>query len=271
VPKLRTTGGRLSALAAALLVACACGTSPSAQLPTPTPPEVIITPSPSSAPSPPEVSPTPYVLPPSLAGAEWTRLPTSQKVVALTFDAGGNDAGVTPILAALAAAGVEGTFFLTGRWTEVYPARARQISALYPTGNHTYDHPYLTRLTDAQVRDEIVHAQLVISSITGHDPRPLFRFPYGDRNARTLADAHSLGYGSIRWTVDTLGWEGKSTGQSTTSVVQRVMSNLQPGEIVLMHVGAATDGSTLDADALPAMISAIEAKGYSLVLVAAYA
>jgi peptidoglycan/xylan/chitin deacetylase (PgdA/CDA1 family) len=219
----------------------------------------------------PAASPTPHVLPPSLAGAEWTRLPTSDKVVALTFDAGGNDAGVTPILNALAAAGVPGTFFMTGRWVEVYPARAKQISALYPVGNHTYDHPYLTKLSDAQVQEEIVHAQLLITSVTGRDPRPLFRFPYGNTDARTLADAHALGYGGIRWTVDTLGWEGRNNGQSAASVQQRVMANLKPGEIVLMHVGAATDGSTLDADALPAMIKAIRAAGYSLALVGAYA
>ena len=217
------------------------------------------------------VSPTPHVLPQSLAGAEWTRLPTNAKVVALTFDAGGNDAGASPILAALAAAGVSGTFFMTGRWVEVYPARARQIAALYPVGNHTYDHPHLTALTDAQVQDEVAHAGLLISTATGRDTRPLFRFPYGESDSRTLADVHALGYGGIRWTVDTLGWEGKSNGQTADTVLQRVLAKLQPGEIVLMHVGAATDGTTLDADALPAVIREIQARGYSLALVRDFA
>lgn len=219
----------------------------------------------------PPASPTPYVLPPSLAGAEWTRLPTTAKVVALTFDAGGNDAGVTPILAALAAAGAPGTFFMTGRWVEVYPARAKEIAALYPVGNHTYDHPHLTTLTDAQVQDQIAHAGLLISAATGRDTRPLFRFPYGDSDSRTLADVHALGYGGIRWTVDTLGWEGRSNGQTPDTVLQRVLAKLQPGEIVLMHVGAATDGTNLDADALPAVIREIRARGYSLALVGDFA
>jgi peptidoglycan/xylan/chitin deacetylase (PgdA/CDA1 family) len=224
--------------------------------------------SPSASPiTSPPASPTPYVLPPSLAGAEWTRLPTGRQVVALTFDAGGNDAGVTPILSALAAAGVTGTFFMTGRWVEVYPARAREIAALYPIGNHTYDHPHLTTLTDAQVQEEVVRAQLAISSATGRDTRPLFRFPYGNSDSRTLADVHALGYGGIRWTVDTLGWEGRSNGQTPDTVLQRVLGSLQPGEIVLMHVGAANDGTTLDADALPSVIREVEARGYSLVLV----
>ncbi len=217
-------------------------------------------------------SPTakPTGLPASLAGAEWTRLPTNDKVVALTFDAGGNNAGVAPILKALAGAGAPATFFLTGRWTEVYPNDARTIAGSYAIGNHTYDHPHLTDLSDAQVATEVTRAQSVIVATTKHDPRPLFRFPYGSTDARTLADVHRLGYGGIRWTVDTLGWEGKSLGQSTTTVIQRVLSGLRPGEIVLMHVGAANDGSTLDADALPTLITDLRARGYRLVLVGSY-
>ncbi len=222
---------------------------------------------PAATPSP---TPKPAGLPASLAGAEWTRLPTTDKVVALTFDAGGNNAGVAPILKALAAAGVPATFFLTGKWTEVYPNDARTIASSYPIGNHTYDHPHLTGLSDAQVAKEVTHAQSVIVATTHHDPRPLFRFPYGSTDARTLADIHRLGYGGIRWTVDTLGWEGKSLGQSTTTVIQRVLNGLRPGEIVLMHVGAANDGSTLDANALPALIGALRTRGYRLVLVGSY-
>jgi peptidoglycan/xylan/chitin deacetylase (PgdA/CDA1 family)/cell wall-associated NlpC family hydrolase len=226
------------------------------------------------APPTPRPSPTPSPIhtgpPRSLSGAEWTKLPTTDKVVALTFDAGGNNAGVAPITRALRAAGVPATFFLTGRWTEVYPADAKAIAASYDIGNHTYNHPYLTQLSDAQVTDQVKHAERVIMATTGHDPRPFFRFPYGNTNARTLADVHVLGYGGIRWTVDTLGWQGKGSGQSTATVIQRVLAVLQPGEIVLMHVGAANDGSTLDADALPTLIHELRARGYRLVLLASY-
>lgn len=218
----------------------------------------------------PSPAPSPAAPPASLAGAEWTRLPTTDKVVALTFDAGGNDAGVQPILKALADAGVPATFFLTGRWTEVYPGDARAVAAAYAIGNHTYSHPHLTDLTDAQVAAEVTHAQSVIVAATGRDPHPLLRFPYGSSNARVLADVHNLGYGGIRWTVDTLGWEGAANGQSQASVVQRVLGALQPGEIVLMHVGAANDGTTLDAAALATVIREVEARGYRFVSIPDY-
>jgi peptidoglycan/xylan/chitin deacetylase (PgdA/CDA1 family)/cell wall-associated NlpC family hydrolase len=222
------------------------------------------------SPATPSPIPAPAGPPRSLAGAEWTRLPTNDRVVALTFDAGGNDAGVAPILRALADARAPATFFLTGRWTEVYPDDARTIANSYAIGNHTYDHPYLTSLNDAQVADELLRAERTIEANTHRDPHPLFRFPYGSSDARTLADVHALGYGGIRWTVDTLGWEGKSNGQSTASVIRRVLNSLQPGEIVLMHVGAANDGTTLDADALPTLINELRARGYTLALVNSY-
>jgi peptidoglycan/xylan/chitin deacetylase (PgdA/CDA1 family) len=49
-------------------------------------------------------------------------------------------------------------------------------------------------------------------------------------------------------------------------VVDHALSALQPGEIVVMHVGAnPTDGTTLDADALRTIIGRIQARGYSFV------
>lgn len=210
-------------------------------------------------------------LPPSLEGTEWTRLPTRSRVVALTFDAGGNAGGAASILQTLAAKGAPATFFLTGRWAEQFHATARTIASRYPVGNHTYSHLYLTKLSDAAVHSEVSRGARATGTATGADPRPLFRFPYGDRDKRTIGLVNGLGYGSIRWTVDTLGWKGTSGGQSDETVVQRVLAALKPGEIVLMHLGAASDGSTLDADALPSVIDAIRARGYKLTDVYAYA
>ena len=49
-------------------------------------------------------------------------------------------------------------------------------------------------------------------------------------------------------------------------VCDRVIAGLQPGEIVLMHVGSnPDDGTTLDADALPEVIAMMRAAGYTFV------
>ena len=192
-------------------------------------------------------------------------------MVALTFDAGANDAGAAKILATLRESGATGTFFMTGRWAQLFPHRARKIAARYPIGNHTYDHSDLTRLTPSAVLREIQMASTAIRRVTGRPPAPLFRFPYGSSSPSTLRTANQLGYTAIGWTVDTLGWEGTSGGQSTESVVSHALAHLQPGAIILMHVGSNPhDRSTLDADALRTIIDDIRRRGYTFVTLSQY-
>jgi peptidoglycan/xylan/chitin deacetylase (PgdA/CDA1 family) len=221
--------------------------------------------------APPAVTPTVVPLSSVLAaevGKDVVRLPTDQHVVALTFDAGANADAIPKILATLHAENVPGTFFLTGAWVKAFPAQARQVGALYPVGNHSSTHPHFTQLSSAAVRTQVTDAQTAITAAAGRDPQPLFRFPFGDRDTRTRQLVNSLGYISIFWTVDTLGWEGTSGGQTTSSVVRRVMAKLQPGEIVLMHVGSnPVDHSTLDGDSLKEVIDQIKAAGYGFVTV----
>jgi peptidoglycan/xylan/chitin deacetylase (PgdA/CDA1 family) len=208
-------------------------------------------------------------VPAGLRGTEWSVLPTSRRVVALTFDAGANADGVAAILATLQSEGVPGTFFLTGAWVDRFPAEARRIGMRYPVANHSQTHPDFTTLTDAQIRAELDAARTRIASATGQDPRPLFRFPFGARDSRTIGVVNAASYGSIRWTVDTLGWRGTTGGQSVATVTKRVLDTAQPGQIVLMHVGSADDGSTLDADALPGIIRGLRERGYAFTTVRA--
>jgi peptidoglycan/xylan/chitin deacetylase (PgdA/CDA1 family) len=193
-------------------------------------------------------------------------IPTSRRVVALTFDAGGNDGGAAKIYAALRRSGAKATFFMTGRWAEVYPDWARRIAAHYTIGDHTCDHRDLTKMSRAQVVREIVTGARSIRRVTGRTPARLFRFPFGSGAPQPLTLANRLGYTAVGWTVDTQGWEGTSKGQTTRKVIQRAVGDLQPGEIILMHAGAEpNDRSTLDADALPTVIRMIQQRGYRFV------
>jgi peptidoglycan/xylan/chitin deacetylase (PgdA/CDA1 family) len=210
-------------------------------------------------------------MPESLVGAQWYRLPTPKKVVALTFDAGANADGIPFILRTLAQYQVPGTFFLTGKWVEVYPEYAARIGSMYPVANHSHSHPDLTKLSDAAVRGEVIGAEAAIQRATGKDTHPMFRFPFGASSPHTIELVNSLGYGAINWTVDTRGWQGTSGGQDVDQIVDRVLAALQPGEIIIMHVGShPTDHSTLDADALPQVIEEIRARGYGFVTVDDY-
>ena len=186
--------------------------------------------------------------------------------MALTFDAGGNDAGVAKILAVLDHEQVTATFFMTGQWAQLYPAQARTIARAFRLGDHSMTHPHFSALSLDQVRHQVLDAAESIHQTTGLSPTPFFRFPYGDENPGLITAVNALGFIPIRWTIDTLGWQGTRAGATTSSIVQRVLGALAPGEIVLMHVGSTPgDGSTPDADALAQLIEAVRMRGYSLV------
>jgi peptidoglycan/xylan/chitin deacetylase (PgdA/CDA1 family) len=215
-------------------------------------------------------SPSPG-LPAALRGTDWTHLPTSRKVVALTFDGGASDTAVGSILATLDAKGVRATFFLTGDFARRYPAQARRIAAAgHVLGNHSNTHPDFTKLTNAAIRTQLASAEAAIRAAAGRSAKPLFRFPFGARTAADIAVVNAAGYVPIRWTVDTLGWKGTSGGISAQVVIDRVLASARAGQIVLMHVGAnPDDGTTLDATALPRLIDALRARGYGFVTLAA--
>ncbi len=235
--------------------------APAAPAPPPTSPAPPPPAPPAPEPPPPPVLAAPF--PAALAGRDLEVIPDAGTVVALTFDAGANSAGLPGILQTLAATGVRGTFFLTGNWAAANPAGVAAIVAGgHRLGNHSMTHPGFTGLPDAAIGDQLSGAEQAIRA-GGGDPRPLFRFPFGERDARTIAAVNAYGYLPVRWTVDTLGWKGSSGGITAQIVADRVLAGLRPGEIVLMHIGSnPNDGTTLDADALPGMIERIRAAGY---------
>jgi peptidoglycan/xylan/chitin deacetylase (PgdA/CDA1 family) len=68
--------------------------------------------------------------------------------------------------------------------------------------------------------------------------------------------AWSQGFRSVYWTVDALDWkEGVTAGE----VSDRILNNLNPGTIYLMHVGDTITGQILDE-----MLSAIQSRGYEI-------
>jgi len=203
-----------------------------------------------------------------LLGQDIQRIPTASRVVALTFDAGANADGVGPILTVLAQQHITATFFLTGDFVADFPDASRSIAAAgHRIGNHSVNHPHFTSLSEADIRAQLSAAAATIRATTGADPAPLFRFPYGDRDARTIAAVNAAGYLPVRWTVDSLGWQGTTNGaRDAAFVTQRVVAAATPGEIVLMHVGSNPDDhSILDAQALPGVIAALRAQGYGFV------
>src|SRR5882762_7277489 len=105
------------------------------------------------------------------------------RCVALTFD-DGPGADTARLLGMLATANVRATFFLIGEEAANYPDMVRaELAQGEEVGNHSWNHPQLTHLDDAQVSAQETRTAAELSSIDGQTPT-LFRPPYGDVNAR---------------------------------------------------------------------------------------
>ncbi len=185
--------------------------------------------------------------------------PRSLAKVALTFDAGHDDRAVQRILAVLTERKVRCTFFLTGQFCEKFPRSSRAIAeAGMELGNHSYSHPKFSRLSPEEVASQLERGEAAIEAACGHGAKPLFRFPYGDSNRRSLAAVTAGGYQAIHWSLDSLDAFGKP--KSANFVAERCLKRLKPGDIVLMHVSC--PGS---AEALPRIFDYLDRMGIEVV------
>jgi len=182
----------------------------------------------------------------------------NKKQIIFTFDMGAGTNSAAKILAAAQKHNLKLTFFSTGKFAEKNPGLIKEISAAgHEIFNHTYDHPYLTKLSDDQIKEELEKADYIISNLTGTTTKPYFRPPYGDRNTNVLKAAAQAGYQSVYWTLDALDWETNATAEA---VKTRIETHLNNGAIILMHMGDDITGNILDE-----VFAYIENQGYKIV------
>jgi peptidoglycan/xylan/chitin deacetylase (PgdA/CDA1 family) len=186
---------------------------------------------------------------------EIDRAASGRSEVALTFDAGADWRPAKQIVQALADDGVRSTFFLTGEWVMENPKTTRLISeGGHEIGNHSWDHPDFTRLSDAAIRSQLERTEAAIQQATGRTSRPYFRPPLGARDDRVRRIVGEEGFLTIYWTLDSLDAVKKEI--SAAEVRDRVLHNAAPGSIVLLHCG-----SQATADALPEILQGLKQAG----------
>jgi len=147
------------------------------------------------------------------------------------------------------------TFLLTGRWAEKNPTIVKDIqNKNHEIGNHGFNHLDYSKLNYDQNLEQIQKADNVIRAITGTTP-VVFGPPSGAFNENTIKAANSLGYKVVMWSVDTIDWRKDSY---TDIIVERVISKIEKGSIVLMHP---TDRTV---EALPKIVEYLYNNGYKI-------
>jgi peptidoglycan/xylan/chitin deacetylase (PgdA/CDA1 family) len=149
--------------------------------------------------------------------------------VGLTFD-DGPSGNTSALLGALRRNGLRATMFNQGQYAAANPAQVRaQVTAGMWVANHSYTHPHLTGLGQAQIDSEISRTQQAIAGAGGGTPK-LFRPPYGETNATVKSVAAKYGLTQIIWDVDSRDWNGAST-----DAIVQAAARLTNGQIILMH------------------------------------
>jgi peptidoglycan/xylan/chitin deacetylase (PgdA/CDA1 family) len=139
------------------------------------------------------------------------------------------------VLDLLASAGARGVFFVCGANVEKYPELVnRCVREGHEVGVHTWSHPWLTQLNEAQVREELTRTLEVISSATGQRPR-YFRPPYGSYSKSVIRVANELGLQMMWWSIDPYDW----CTREPATIVDRVLRQLRHDSVVLLHDGCA--------------------------------
>jgi peptidoglycan-N-acetylglucosamine deacetylase len=163
---------------------------------------------------------------------------------ALTFDAEHPDrpdaspGAAERILDLLEESGTRATFFLQSRWAMANPDLARRIAdAGHLVGNHSTYHARMTLLSDDGIRIDVRDAGDTIAELTGVDPRPWFRCPFGDGHddRRVLGALEELGYRNVHWHVQSEDWEPwRTPAQIGRASVEGAIGH-GDGGVVLLH------------------------------------
>ncbi|MGE5548849.1 MAG: polysaccharide deacetylase family protein [Solirubrobacterales bacterium] len=194
-----------------------------------------------------------------------TRLPTTDKVVALTFDAcegRGKPAWFDhSILDFLEAEKLPFTVFVTGLFAERNRDDLKRLSAspLVEVENHSFDHPqHMERLDAAGIEAEIAGTDRIVEGIVGRRPA-FFRFPAGNYDPATLARVEASGHKVVHWS-----WESgdPAKGLEPARLKSWVLSKTRPGDILIFHVNGRAPAT---GKVLPEVVSELRRKGYRFV------
>ena len=229
----------------------------------------------------------------------WVKLPSGQKLVALTLDlceAGYEISGYDgAVIDYLRQHNIKATLFVGGKWMDHHSERAQQLllDPLFEIGSHGWSHKNLRRLSGKALEREIAAVQgaydRALTSLskrfcvapalrkslysTKNPSEPVsalrsipkrlkfFRFPFGTCHKHALREVYRHGQIPIQWDVVT---GDPAFGQSARRIAAIVKQRVKPGSIIIAHANGRGRNT---AKALPLFIPDLVKEGYQFVTV----
>jgi len=186
---------------------------------------------------------------------------TAERVIAFTFD-DGPDAVYTPqLLDIFRQVGGKATFCMVGSQIDKNSEVAAAVHAAgHEIANHTYTHPFLTRIELDEARQELIRNERRIREVTGGEPVRTFRPPYFDANDAIIALAEELGCKSLGATnLEARDWDQPGVEH----ILNHTRNAVTPGSILIFHDGFGDRSQTVEAVRI--LVSELAEEGYRFV------
>lgn len=196
-----------------------------------------------------------------IMGEYFNQVETKEPVVALTYDDGPNPEYTKKLVKLLDKLGVKATFFTIGKEIEAYPQVIKQlVKSGHEVGNHSYSHQKMIWKTPKFIAEEINQTDELLRQL-GVENEILFRSPFGFKRLTLPYILKQQKKKNILWSLDPKDYQ-----ESNPEIIaQRILENIKPGAIILLHDGGGDRTATINATEI--VIHKLQAQGYRFLTV----
>ncbi|MBW4561151.1 MAG: polysaccharide deacetylase family protein [Mojavia pulchra JT2-VF2] len=203
------------------------------------------------------------ILQPTFANCLWSG-DRNSKAIALTFDDGPHPHYTPQVLAVLDRYQVKASFFWLGSCVNRSPGIAREVCDRgHWIGLHGYEHRSFPMLSPIQLKESLEKTQAAIHSACNLLPEQVqdVRPPNGLFTPKILNLFLQWNYRPVMWSVVPEDW----VRPGVTTVVQRVLKQVENGSLIVLHDGAF--GGQDAAATIQILIPQLLQQGYKFVTV----
>ncbi len=170
---------------------------------------------------------------------------SEEKYIYLTFDLGYEGGYTEKILDVLKENNVKACFFITAHYlnTTEYLVK-RMIEEGHDVGNHTVNHKSMPEISEEQVKKEVMDLHTSVYEKFGYEMKYI-RPPKGEYSERTLQLCNEMNYQTIMWSFAYDDWEESKQGREEYGK-SKILDNLHPGEVMLLHGTSKDNMNILD-------------------------
>ena len=122
-------------------------------------------------------------------------------------------------------------------------------------GNHTVNHKDLTKLSDEEIKDEIMNLHNAVYEKFGYEMK-YFRPPKGEFSERVIKIIKEFGYTTVMWSYAYDDWDKDKQNREEYGK-KKIIDNIHNGAVILLHA-TSKDNSVI----LESVINEVKSRGF---------